>query len=131
MSTEPDGSMISGARGIEDGQENPAPATTGLAGSTTRAAADPESWCHRCGGPNRSWHVPSPLWNAVMRGGSINGEEEYSGIVCPTCFMVLAEERGVGEAWRLDARVVHVELELTTPSGRVWDAEADLWREPA
>ena len=39
MSTKPDGSMVSAARGIEDAQENPAPATTGLAGSTTRAVS--------------------------------------------------------------------------------------------
>lgn len=89
----------------------------------------PELQCRRCGGPNRSWHAPSPLWNAVMRGGSIDGAWEFDELICPTCFMVLAEERGVAEAWRLDARVVHVDLELTTPSGRTWDAETDLWRD--
>ena len=89
----------------------------------------PESRCGRCGGPNRVWYAPSPLWNAVMRGGSINGEEEFS-VVCPTCFVVLAEERGIAQTWRLDAQEVHAELELTTPSGRTWDADADRWREP-
>ena len=88
----------------------------------------PETWCHRCGGPNRAWYAPSPLWNAVMRGGSIDGPSEFDDLICPTCFMVLAEERGVAETWRLDARAVHVDLELTTPSGRTWDAECDLWR---
>jgi len=88
-----------------------------------------ESTCQRCGGPNRVWYAPSPLWNEVMRGGSINGDEEY-GIVCPTCFMVLAEERGIAGCWRLDARDVHVELETVTPSGRRWDVEADRWSAP-
>ena len=64
-----------------------------------------------------------------MRGGSIDGPTEFDDLICPTCFMVLAEERGIAEAWRLDARVVHVGLELVTPSGRVWDADADLWRD--
>jgi hypothetical protein len=88
----------------------------------------PEDTCGRCGGPNRVWYVPSPLWNAVMRGGSIEGTERWQGIVCPTCFMVLAENAGVAFQWRLDARDVRVELETTTPSGMVWDAATDLWR---
>jgi hypothetical protein len=91
---------------------------------------DDESRCHRCGGPNRSWHAPSPLWNAVMRGGDINGPWKWNEIICPTCFMVLAEGAGIAERWRLDARTVKVELATTTPSGRVWDPERDLWVEP-
>jgi hypothetical protein len=94
----------------------------------TADSPHPESSCQRCGGPNRVWYTPSPLWNAVMRGGSINGTEEFGGIVCPTCFMVLAEEQGIASMWRLDAQLVHADLELTTPSGRYWDPEADRWR---
>lgn len=63
-------------------------------------------------------------------GGSINGPEDFGGIVCPTCFAVLAEERGVASIWRLDAMAVHVDLETTTPSGRTWDAGTDRWLEP-
>jgi hypothetical protein len=62
-----------------------------------------------------------------MRGGSINGIEPFDGIICPTCFTVLAEEQGIAELWRLDAAVVHAELELVTPSGRVWNAVEDRW----
>lgn len=91
------------------------------------SATHPELLCHRCGGPNCVWVAPSPLWNAVMRGGSINGTDEFDGIVCPTCFMVLAEERGIAQDWRFDARTVHAELELVTPSGRVWDDETAMW----
>ncbi|GAA0720064.1 hypothetical protein Drose_06335 [Dactylosporangium roseum] len=89
----------------------------------------PEAICHRCGGPNIAWSAPSPLWNAVMRGGSINGEEAFDGIVCPSCFARLAEERGIAELWRFSAGRVHVELETVTPSGRTWDDATWLWRE--
>lgn len=92
--------------------------------------ADAESYCHRCLGPNIVWSAPSPLWNAVMRGGSINGDEEFDGIVCPTCFGELAEQRGIARTWRLTADVVLVELETVTPSGRIWDDGAQLWRSP-
>lgn len=86
-----------------------------------------EAICQRCGGPNIVWFAPSPLWNAVMRGGSINGDEEH-GIVCPICFAALAEERGIATCWRLDAEAVNVELETVTPSGRVWDGRR--WADP-
>lgn len=75
------------------------------------------------------WCAPSPLWNAVMRGGSVNGVEEFDGIVCPVCFAQLAEQRGIASVWRLSAEQVHVPLETVTPSGRTWDSDAWLWRE--
>jgi hypothetical protein len=94
--------------------------------------AHPEDSCHRCG---RSlgipWVAPSPLWNAVMRGGSINNDDEFDGIVCPTCFAQLAQERGVAELWRFHAERILVPLETVTPSGRVWDEQTWMWREPA
>lgn len=73
------------------------------------------------------WFAPSPLWNEIMRGGSINGTEEFSGIVCPTCFAVLAEEAGIAFHWRLDALDIRVGLELVTPSGRRWNPVAGIW----
>lgn len=99
---------------------------------SARAPAErqhPEATCHRCGGPNTAWAAPSPLWNAVMRGGTINGQDEYDGIVCPTCFALLAEARGVAHLWKLSADRVDIELETVTPSGRTWDDAAWLWRE--
>lgn len=89
----------------------------------------PEETCRRCGGANVIWCAPSPLWNAVMRGGSIDGPWEFNELICPACFITLAEERGIAGEFVVDARVVSVELETVTPSGRVWDAEAMLWRE--
>lgn len=90
----------------------------------------PESYCHRCGGPNVAWHAPSPLWNEVMRGGDINGPWKWDEIICPTCFAVLAREAGIATRFRVDATDVSVPLTLTTPSGRVWDAARDLWVDP-
>lgn len=85
--------------------------------------------CQRCGHENSVWFAPSPLWNAAMRGGSINGEPLYSDMVCAACFMVIAEEKGVAAHFRVTADIVNVELETVTPSGRVWDADKWLWRE--
>ena len=86
--------------------------------------------CRRCGAENPPWSAPSPLWNAVMRDGSINGEALFDDMVCATCFMVLAEERGIATLWRVTAEKVSVELETVTPSGRVWNAETFLWETP-
>lgn len=64
-----------------------------------------------------------------MRGGSINGEPQYDDLVCATCFMELAEEKGIASAFRVTAEQVNVELETTTPSGRTWDNDAFMWQE--
>ena len=93
-------------------------------------AEHPEKHCHRCQGTNVSWSAPSPLWNAVMRGGSINGDEWYNGIVCPTCFAELADSAGVTRGgWRLYTPDVLVPLETVTPSGRVWNDDTWLFDE--
>lgn len=89
----------------------------------------PERKCWRCLGPNVSWSAPSPLWNEVMRGGDINGAEIHNGIVCPTCFAVLAQEAKIADLWRMSAERVHVELQTVTPTGRTWDADSWLWRD--
>ena len=56
---------------------------------------DPEDYCHRCGRPNISWFVDSPLWNSA----DIEGEIP-SGIICPQCFV---EKVGLAEmiTWEL------------------------------
>lgn len=110
------------------------PATTSSAGvelpNEIAEREHPERTCARCGGPNIVWTAPSPLWNEVMRSGSINGDELHDGVVCPICFAQLAEAAGVAEIWRLNAERVHVPLETITPSGRVWDETTWLWSEP-
>lgn len=86
--------------------------------------------CKRCGRGNVIWFAASPLWNAVMRDGSINGDPLYADMVCPLCFMQLAEEQGIAARFRVTAETVNVTLETTTPSGRVWDEEKFQWVEP-
>lgn len=48
--------------------------------------AHPERTCQKCHGPNVVWFVPNELWNRVV--GSPDG------ILCPVCFVKLAEEKG-------------------------------------
>lgn len=95
--------------------------------STDAGARDSESYCHRCDGPNRPWSAPSPLWNAVMR--QTPDVWLWEEIICPTCFMVLAEDAGIAACWRLDADSL-VNLPTTSPDGRVWDEAARLWAPP-
>lgn len=88
--------------------------------------------CELCGGPHGDkWFAPSPLWNAVMRGGSINGPWVGSELVCPSCFISKAEDMGIASGWKLTAAKVNIALENTTPSGRVWDDTKDLWVDPS
>lgn len=56
----------------------------------------PEAYCQKCGGINCTWYIASPLWNEIVRA---NNEPE---ILCPLCFIRLAESRGVKpHAWEL------------------------------
>lgn len=91
---------------------------------------DLEAYCHRCKGPNVVWAAASPLWNEVMRGGDINGDWEFDEIICPTCFCVLAKERGVADFFRLFSPEPIVRLKEVTPSGRTWNKDTFLWDEP-
>lgn len=90
----------------------------------------PESICHRCKHHNPRWQAPSPLWNQVMRGGSIDGPWKFNEIICPNCFIELAEKQNIADNWNLTARNVHVDVETVTPSGRVWNPITWLWDEP-
>lgn len=53
----------------------------------------PEDFCQKCKRPNVVWFAPSPLWNAAVRAAN---EPE---ILCPVCFIQLAEAIGVSTAW--------------------------------
>lgn len=87
--------------------------------------------CNRCGSENAVWAASSPLWNAVMRSGSINGDSEWEDLVCATCFMQLAEKKGIATRFRVTADKINVDLETVTPSGRVWDEKRFQWIEKA
>ena len=82
-----------------------------------------EGVCEDCHRAYRVWTADSPLWNAVMRGGSINGDEP-TAMLCADCFMSRCEDAGIAQVFTVGAEKVNVELETVTPSGRVWnDAE--------
>lgn len=87
--------------------------------------------CKRCGRRNSIWFAPSPLWNAVIRGGSIDGEPKYGDMVCASCFIWLAEDQGIAHRFCVSAEEVEVELETVTPSGRVWDEDRNRWSDPS
>lgn len=86
--------------------------------------------CRCCGASNVAWAAPSPLWNEVMRGGSIDGPVLFDDLVCLNCFAELAETKGIASGWRLIAEDVNVPLQTVTPSGRTWSDEAFLWIDP-
>lgn len=81
---------------------------------SARTDEDAEMWCDRCERRHGvNWCAPSDLWNAVMREGQIGNPDEF-GFCCPSCFMELADERGVGNhLW------VVVPDPLTGPYGTV------------
>lgn len=90
-----------------------------------RSDRHPEHYCHRCGGPNFPWWVPSPVWNAVMG----YPDQAHDGIVCPRCFAELAEAKGARGPWRVAPREWPDGVSLVHVDGRVWDAATELWVE--
>jgi len=68
--------------------------------------AHPEHRCERCRGPNVRWFAPSPLWNAA------HGEWD---ILCPICFVQLAEAAGIDPtAWQIAPEVLPVKASAPT-----------------
>lgn len=66
------------------------PVTSAQAGE--KATPHPEDICQRCAGANVVWFTDNELWNRVI------GE---SGILCPSCFVQMAEAKGINTAWKL------------------------------
>lgn len=66
----------------------------------------PESYCHKCGGPNIVWFVANPLWNKYV---------PDDGIICPVCFVQIAESCGLEcIAWEL---VHRTQPQIEQPQG--------------
>ncbi len=60
----------------------------------------PEDLCDLCGRPNITWFAPSELWNKAIEGTSHD-------ILCPVCFVQLAEDHGITPtAWMLAPEVL-------------------------
>lgn len=74
----------------------------------SRSRDDAEMWCDRCKRFHGVvWYAPSDLWNAVMRDGDRGKPDEFC-FCCPTCFIQLADERGVGSGiWVVGEEVLH------------------------
>lgn len=59
----------------------------------------PENKCEKCGGRNITWHADSDVWNEVAR-------KDGWGILCPICFVKLAEKKGIiPTAWKLSQEI--------------------------
>jgi hypothetical protein len=65
----------------------------------------PEDFCMRCKRPNFSWFVENTVWNEVMRtrpNRAVSCFENSWSIVCPNCFVELAELGGLKHvSWQL------------------------------
>lgn len=71
--------------------------------SASNMRGHPEDFCERCKRPNCTWFAPSPIWNAAHC--------EWD-ILCPICFVQLAEAAGITPtAWQVAPEV----LESTPP----------------
>lgn len=59
----------------------------------TKERSHPEDRCERCGGQNVTWFAPSELWNKA---------HGVYDILCPVCFVNLAEAAGIRPtAWQI------------------------------
>lgn len=76
-----------------------------------------ELLCMKCGREYPTWWAESPLWNATMRRRT-DGSDEYP-FVCPTCFVVLADERGVASMFELRS------VDLPAPAEEPGDDERE------
>lgn len=63
--------------------------------ATEQKAQHPEQTCEKCGGSNIVWFAPNELWNA-------HAMAKGFGILCPVCFVNLAEADGFRPtAWKV------------------------------
>lgn len=70
-------------------------ANLGRLAQAEATAQHPEDYCHKCGGPNVVWFAPNSLWNKSVR------EANQPEILCPVCFVRLAEAAGVQAVWEV------------------------------
>lgn len=63
----------------------------------------PEDFCKKCGRPNIVWFGPNRIWNQAVRAAN---EPE---ILCPVCFVQLAEAAGFKDVWEVAPQGWHAE----------------------
>lgn len=83
--------------------------------SNNQAAPHPEDFCQRCNRSNIVWFAPNEIWNKAVRA---TGQPE---ILCPVCFVELAEIVGITGVWQ-------VSLQSTTASAEASMSDAE-WDE--
>jgi hypothetical protein len=69
--------------------------STLAAENAQRRESHPEDYCHKCGGPNVVWFAPNTIWDRAVR------DANEPGILCPTCFIQLAEAAGFYGVWKV------------------------------
>jgi hypothetical protein len=55
--------------------------------------SDGDMRCQKCGAMNPIWWVDDEVWNVIA--------DTREDILCPNCFMHLADSKGYGGIWRL------------------------------
>jgi len=71
------------------------------AATTPFADEHPEDSCKKCGRPNIVWFAPNDLWNRYVR------DQGEPGILCPVCFVKLAEQGGLITTWSVAPDVIN------------------------
>ena len=84
-----------------------------------QAAPRPEDFCQRCNRSNIVWFAPNEIWNKAVRA---TGQPE---ILCPVCFVELAEIVGITGVWKVSLQSTAALPEETADKGTVSDAEWD------
>jgi hypothetical protein len=81
-----------------------------------------ELLCQRCDREYATWSAPNDLWNRVVRdhGGDGYGDDPYRDtFLCPSCFAMLAEARGIQETPYLLVPVLWLDDETRERLARV------------
>lgn len=79
--------------------------------------SEPRESCERCSRDYPIWSAPSDLWNLTVRGGDRAAADEF-GFLCPTCFMLMAEDRATGRTTWLVRPDREADFEECLPSRR-------------
>lgn len=83
---------------------------------TVAGAAHPEDFCHKCGRPNVVWFAPNELWNKAVR------EVGAPEILCPVCFVQLAEVTGISAVWKVAPEGYHEQPSSPQPREAAMEA---------
>lgn len=83
---------------------------------------DPQASCDECGRPNIVWSAPNDVWNQVT--GHPAGL-----IICPVCFVQMANAAGFRDAWMLIPNHLVPERAFTVAAVRSAESVQEWLRE--